>query len=179
MASGLPVVELTACPVLDLAIDGADEVAPTLALIKGGGACHTQEKLVAAAAPGRLLVVADSRKMARGGLGTTWRRGVPVEVLPLAYVCVMSRLKEMGGTPVLRMGREKAGPVVTDNGGLVIDCDFGAIADPSVLAGAIKALPGVIDSGIFPEGMCERAYFGCEDGSVEEWGKQVLPAPGE
>ena len=166
---GLTLSDLNACPELDLAIDGADEVDPQLNCIKGGGACQTQEKLVAAAAA-RFVVIADGRKQAPGGLGSTWKKGVPIEVLPLAYVPVMRSLERMGGKPVLRMGKEKAGPVVTDNSGFVVDCDFGVIADPSSLHSAIKALPGVVESGIFA-GMAERAYFGQEDGSVLVWDK--------
>ena len=165
---GLPLADLNACPALDLAIDGADEVDARLDCIKGGGACQTQEKLVAVAAA-RFVVIADSRKCAPAGLGSTWRRGVPIEVLPGAYVLVSRALERMGGKPILRMGREKAGPVVTDNGGLVIDADFGVIAEPRALHAQIKALAGVVETGIFPD-MASMAYFGCEDGSVAVWG---------
>ena len=170
---GLPLSDLNAAPELDLALDGADEVDARLDCIKGGGACQTQEKLVAAAAA-RFVVIADARKMAPGGLGSTWRRGVPIEVLPGAYVPVSRALARLGGAPVLRMGREKAGPVVTDNGGLVLDADFGVIAEPRALHERIKALPGVVETGIFA-GMAEAAYFGCEDGSVVVWGRGGKP----
>jgi hypothetical protein len=80
------------------------------------------------------VVVADGSKRSPRGLGTTWRRGVPVEVLPPAYVPVMRALARLGGAPALRMGGPaKAGPVVTDNGGFVVDADFGPIADPAAL----------------------------------------------
>lgn len=165
---GLPLAELNACPELDVALDGADEVDAALNCIKGGGACQTQEKLVAAAAA-VFVVVADGSKRAPRGLGTTWRRGVPVEVLPPAYVPVMRALARLGGAPALRMGGPaKAGPVVTDNGGFVVDAEFGPIADPAALHAAIKALPGVVETGLFT-GMASVAYFGLDDGSVETW----------
>jgi ribose 5-phosphate isomerase A len=166
---GLRLADLNACPELDLAIDGADEVDSHLNCIKGGGACQTQEKLVAAAAA-RFVLIADGRKQAPGGLGSTWKRGVPIEVLPVAYVPVMRALARLGGKPVLRMGKEKAGPVVTDNGGFVVDADFGVIADPAALHDAIKGTPGVVETGLFP-GMAQAAYFGLEDGSVAVWGR--------
>lgn len=95
-------------------MDGADEVSPTLDLIKGGGACQTQEKLVAASSK-RFVVIADYRKKSKQ-LGTEWRNGVPLEVIPEGYAPVMRTLARMGGKPVLRMAQRKAGPVVTDNG---------------------------------------------------------------
>ena len=167
--AGLTLSDLTATPSLDVAIDGADEVASTsLACIKGGGGCQTQEKLVAAAAD-VFVVVADSRKMSRdGALGVAWTAGVPVEVLPLAYATVSAALRKLGGIPTLRMAVRKAGPVVTDNAGFVLDVDFGRIADPAPLHAAIKALPGVIETGLFV-GLAKRAYFGMPDGSVEVW----------
>ena len=111
----------------------------------------------------------ESRRLA-GETQANWLRGVPIEVLPGAYVLVSRALERMGGKPVLRMGREKAGPVVTDNGGLVIDADFGVIAEPRALHAQIKALTGVVETGIFPD-MASMAYFGCEDGSVAVWGR--------
>ena len=148
-----------------MAIDGADEIDPNLNCIKGGGACQTQEKLVAAAAS-RFVVIADYRKRSRA-LGTEWKRGVPIEVLPVAHVFVSRRLAALGGTPALRMAVAKAGPVVTDNAGFVIDCGFGAeLAErPQALNDLIRSIPGVVEVGLFC-GMAERVYFGEQDGSV-------------
>jgi ribose 5-phosphate isomerase A len=154
--------------VLDVAIDGADEVSRALDCIKGGGACQTQEKLVAAASA-TFVVVADNRKQS-AALGTAWRKGVPIEVLPAGYVPVMRRLEALGGKPVLRMAVAKAGPVITDQGNFVVDADFGRIADPAALHAAIKLMPGVVETGIFA-GMAARAYFGQEDGTVVVWDK--------
>jgi ribose 5-phosphate isomerase A len=165
---GVPIVDLSVAPVLDVAIDGADEVDGELNCIKGGGGCHTQEKMVAAAAR-VFVVVADFRKRSRA-LGTEWRKGVPLEGLPMAYVPVMRAVTAMGGKPVLRMAVAKAGPVVTDNGNFIVDADFGAVEPAAVapLHARCKLLPGVLETGLFP-GMAVRAYFGCEDGSVEVW----------
>lgn len=168
-AAGLRLCDLSECPELDVAIDGADEVElPSLDCVKGGGACHTLEKVVAASAR-RFVVVADARKRSRALL-TTWRAGVAVEVLALALEPVTRALVALGGVPKLRMGgAAKAGPVVTDNGHLVLDVDFGAGAGlprPAAdLHAAIKALPGVLETGLFP-GMAHAAYFGEDDGSV-------------
>ncbi|CAE7745779.1 Rpia, partial [Symbiodinium sp. KB8] len=112
--AGLPISDLTRHPELDVAIDGADEVDAALNAIKGGGACQTQEKLVAAAAS-KFVLVADHRKDSQV-LGQSWTKGVPLEVLPGAYVTVMKRIEALGGKPHLRMAVNKAGPVITDNG---------------------------------------------------------------
>jgi ribose 5-phosphate isomerase A len=179
--SGVPLAELNACPELDVALDGADEFEPrSLSCVKGGGACQTQEKLVASAA--RVFVlVADSRKLAPAGLLTTWRKGVPLEALALGYVTVMQRLREMGGEPTLRMaGASKAGPCVTDNGNLVIDVDFGAgsglsaagLGGPEEVHRRLKLIPGVVETGLFPH-LATRAYVGNEDGTVSVYVRAV------
>ena len=80
----------------------------------GGGACQTQEKLVAAAAD-TFVIIADHRKDSKI-LGTSWTKGVPLEVIPEGYVTVSNAIRKLGGTPHLRMGKSKAGPVITDNG---------------------------------------------------------------
>jgi ribose 5-phosphate isomerase A len=150
-------------PVIDVTIDGADEVDLALNCIKGGGGCQLQEKIVAFASK-RFVVIADSRKESNK-LGQQWTQGVPVEVIPMAYVPLMRRMEAMGGTPVLRMATAKAGPVVTDNGNFVLDVSFGVIEDPASLGHRLKLLPGVVEVGLFC-GMAEKAYFGHEDGSI-------------
>ena len=143
---GIPLRSLNAIDRIDLAIDGADEVDPAFQLIKGGGACHVQEKLVARRAD-RFVVVVDSTKLVeRLNLGFL----LPVEVLPGAWRQVQGQLGEMGGDAVLRMAVKKAGPVVTDQGNLVLDvkCD-GGIADPAALEKEINNLPGVLENGLF------------------------------
>ena len=165
VAAGLTVTDLETCPQLDVCIDGADEVDSERNLIKGGGGCQVQEKVVASCA-GELIIIADFRKQSTT-LGTAWKKGVPIEVVPMAWKPVELQLKAMGGTPKLRMASQKAGPVVTDNGGFIIDCDFGKIDNPLALDVKIRAIVGVVETGLFV-GMASKCYFGQEDGSVIE-----------
>uniref|UniRef100_A0A2P2I9X7 Ribose-5-phosphate isomerase n=1 Tax=Hirondellea gigas TaxID=1518452 RepID=A0A2P2I9X7_9CRUS len=163
--AGLQLSDISQHSNLDVAFDGADEVDSKLNAIKGGGGCHLQEKIVAHNAK-LFIIVADFRKKSKF-LCEQWKRGIPVEVLPLAYVPVMKHLKKLNGKPTLRKGVRKAGPVVTDNGNFVVDVDFG-ILEPDKLQTidiAMHMIPGVIETGLFV-GMADRAYFGMEDGSV-------------
>jgi len=143
---GIPLRSLNAIERIDLAIDGADEVDPSFQLIKGGGACHVQEKLVARRAD-RFVVVVDVTKLVeRLNLGFL----LPVEVLPGAWRQVQAQLAAMGGDASLRMAVRKAGPVVTDQGNLVLDVSFeGGIGDPRSLEKEINNLPGVLENGLF------------------------------
>lgn len=143
---GIPLLSLNAVDRIDLAIDGADEVDPSFQLIKGGGACHVQEKLVAARAD-RFIVVVDSTKLVdRLNLGFL----LPVEVLPGAWRQVQQQLTGMDGAAELRMAQRKAGPVVTDQGNLVLDVRFnGGIPDPVALEREINNIPGVLENGLF------------------------------
>ena len=143
---GIPLKSLNAIDRIDLAIDGADEVDPSFQLIKGGGACHVQEKLVARRAE-RFVVVVDTTKLV-----DTLNLGflLPVEVLPGAWRQVKGELAAMGGDAELRMAVRKAGPVVTDQGNLVLDVQFsGGISDPASLEQEINNLPGVLENGLF------------------------------
>lgn len=142
---GIPLTTLDVVDRIDIAIDGADEVDPQKNLIKGGGAAHTREKIVDALAES-FLVVVDSGKLV-DQLGSTFL--LPVEVIPMALTPVMRALEKLGGKPELRMGIRKAGPVVTDQGNLVIDVKFDAIPDPAGLEKTINNLPGVLENGLF------------------------------
>ena len=173
---GIPLTSLDAVSTVDLAIDGADTVvdgskgvsgetedesndsAGTLdgTLIKGGGAAHTREKLVAAAAD-RFVVVVDTSK-----LTPTLDGPVPLEVLPSAHTVVAKTIRSLGGATTLRNAAHKDGPVVTDNGNLVLDCDFGAIADPRSLAESLSRIPGVLEHGLFVD-RADAVYVGTED----------------
>jgi len=144
---GIPLTTLNEHPQLDLTIDGADQVDGSLNLIKGMGAALTREKIVASASK-QLIIVVDETKLVEK-LGTN--HPVPVEVLPFALPTVMSKVREMGGKPVLREGKGKAGPVVTDNGNFIIDVDFGPISTPKELDSRLKSVPGVIENGLFVE----------------------------
>ena len=151
---GVPVLSLddlgldtlpTASSPLDLALDGADEVDPAGTLIKGRGAAHVREKVVAALAD-RFVVLVDPSKLV-DALGTTMP--VPVEVLPMAEPAVARALRGLGAEPTLRMGERKDGPVVTDQGLWVLDARFGGISDAASLAAAIDGVPGVLGHGLF------------------------------
>ncbi|MCX5950775.1 MAG: ribose-5-phosphate isomerase RpiA [Cyanobacteria bacterium] len=143
---GIPLKSLNAIDHIDLAIDGADEVDPWFQLIKGGGACHVQEKLVARRAK-RFVVVVDAGKLVER-LNLSFL--LPVEVLPGAWRQVKAELAALGGESELRMAVRKAGPVVTDQGNLVLDVRFsGGIADPATLESTLNNLPGVLENGLF------------------------------
>ena len=153
---GIPLQSLNAIDRIDLAIDGADEVDPRFELIKGGGACHVQEKLVARRAE-RFVVVVDSTKLVdRLNLGFL----LPVEVLAGAWRQVQAELQQLGGAAELRMAQRKAGPVVTDQGNLVLDVSFaGGIDDPAGLESSINNIPGVLENGLFV-GLADQVLVG-------------------
>lgn len=142
---GIPLTTLDEVDGIDVAIDGADEVDPQKNLIKGGGAAHTREKIVDSLAK-QFIVVVDSSKLV-DRLGSTFL--LPVEVLPMAMTPVMRAIEGLGGQPDLRMGVKKAGPVVTDEGNLVIDVKFDRIDNPAELEKTLNNLPGVLENGLF------------------------------
>lgn len=140
---GIPVSSLDEYPEIDIAIDGADQVDPNLNLIKGRGAALLREKCVCDAAR-MVIIVVDPTKMV-----DTLNALVPIEVLPFASASVSRRLEALGAGPVLRDGVKKDGPVVTDNGNFILDCDFGAISDPKNLEAEISTIPGALECGLF------------------------------
>ncbi len=143
---GIPLRDLNAVERIDLAIDGADEVDPDFQLIKGGGACHVLEKLVATRAE-KFVVVVDSTKLV-DRLNLSFL--LPVEVLPTAWCQIKQELIKMGGAADLRMAQRKAGPVVTDQGNLVLDVSFeGGISNALLLESKINNIPGVLENGLF------------------------------
>jgi len=154
---GIPVTTLDEHPQLDLDIDGADQIDTDLNLIKGGGGALTKEKVVAAASK-ELIIVADETKLT-ANLGMN--QPLPVEVLPFALPLVLSKTRTIGGKPVLREKADRSGPYITDNGNFILDVDFGAISNPSVLESRLKAFPGVVETGLFV-GMAHLAYVGTE-----------------
>jgi ribose 5-phosphate isomerase A len=147
---------------LDLAVDGADEIDPELRLVKGRGGALFREKMVAMAAR-RFVVIADESKLVER-LGSTY---VPVEVAPFLWRRTAQRLAELGGTGALRGG--EAAPYRTDNGNLIVDLRYaGGIADPAGTAGALKAVTGVLEHGLFL-GLARGAIVG-RAGGVEVLG---------
>ena len=142
---GIPLTTLDAVDRIDIAIDGADEVDPQKNLIKGGGAEHTREKIVDYLAE-QFIVVVDSSKVV-DRLGSSFP--VPVEVIPMAITPVMRAIEALGGKPELRMGVKKAGPVITDQGNMVVDVKFDTIDRPAELEKTLNNIPGVLENGIF------------------------------
>jgi ribose 5-phosphate isomerase A len=156
--SGVPLTTLDEHPVIDLAIDGADEVDKKLDMIKGGGGALTREKIVASAAK-QVVIVADETKLVE----TLGAFKVPVEVLPFARASVTTKIKKLGGKPFLRESKGKVGAVVTDNGNYIVDVDFGPITDAGKLNQQLKLIAGIIETGLFI-GMADIVYLGKADG---------------
>ncbi|XP_060530669.1 ribose-5-phosphate isomerase [Cylas formicarius] len=151
---------------LDVCIDGADEVDESLNLIKGGGGCLLQEKIVASCAD-ELIIIADHTKNS-SQLGDQYRKGIPIEVVPMAYVPVKNRLESLyGGKIELRLAKMKAGPVVTDNGNFILDWkEFDQNLNWNEVSTKISSIPGVVEIGLFVQ-MAKKAYFGMTDGTVK------------
>ena len=148
---GIPLTTLDAEPVVDLTIDGADELDPQLRLIKGGGGALTREKVVAKASK-RMVVVADAGKSVPT-LGTTF--ALPIEVLEFAKAPVQRAVAELGAIVTLR---SKDGAAVrTDNGNVILDAKFPSIKDPETLERTLELMPGVVCCGLFL-GLCQAAY---------------------
>ena len=142
----IPLIDLSSVSQIDLAIDGADEVDPRFQLIKGGGACHVREKLVASKA-NQLLIVVDQSKLVQN-LNQSFP--LPLEVLPNAWKQVQEVITKMNGSSTLRMATKKAGPVVTDQGNLILDVFFkGGIKNPKEIEMSINNIPGVLENGLF------------------------------
>lgn len=163
----LTVGELEVYPELHVCIDGADEVDSNLNLIKGGGGCLLQEKVVASCAH-ELIIIADYTKNSKQ-LGDQYKKGIPIEVVPFAYIPVKIRVEAIyGGNLNLRMAVAKAGPVVTDNGNFILDWkNYKQNVDWEKINNEISLIPGVVETGLFIN-MAKKAYFGLADGSVIE-----------
>ena len=143
---GIPLIDLVSVDQIDLAIDGADEVNPSYQLIKGGGACHVREKLVASKAK-KLLIVVDQTKLVKN---LNEEFPLPVEVLPSAWKQVKDVIEDMDAQCKLRLAEKKAGPVVTDEGNLILDVLFnGGIKNPKEIELQINNIPGVLENGLF------------------------------
>ena len=155
----IPLSTLDEYPQLDLGIDGADQIDHDLNAIKGGGGALLREKVVASASR-RFIVIADGRKLT-GSLGEGC--SLPVEVLPFALGPVQRKLIDLGAEVSVRSGSGKLGPVVTDNGNLILDADFGAIPEPRRLERELKAIPGIIETGLFL-GCVDIAFIGTKEG---------------
>ncbi|MDH7640806.1 ribose-5-phosphate isomerase RpiA [Sphingomonas oryzagri] len=149
-AAGIPFLAFDDLATVDLCIDGADEIDPRFRAIKGGGGAMLREKIVASAAT-RMICIVDASKPVE-----TLARPLPIEVLPFARAYVMGAIRALDGEPVVR-------PAPSDQGNLLMDCDFGPIADPAGLARALDAVPGLLGHGLFLSEI-DALYIGDETG---------------
>ena len=154
---GIPLTDLETTPHLDLTVDGADELGPGLALIKGGGGALLREKIVAAASA-RMVVIADFTKH----VPVLGQYPLPIEVnhfgIGVTTTAVEELMVRFGSAGALRRRMKPDGtPYVTDGGHAILDAFFGRIPDPEALAEALSRIPGVVEHGLFI-GLCRRAY---------------------
>jgi ribose 5-phosphate isomerase A len=150
---GIPLLTLAESGILELTVDGADEVDPNLELIKGYGRALIREKVVAASSRRLVILVGDEKLVPR--LGT--RGKLPVEVVPFALPLCERRLRDLGCQPVLY--RQGDALFVTDNGNHILDCQIGPIQDAPRLETDIRAIPGVVGTGLFL-GMADTVLVG-------------------
>ena len=160
---GIPLTTLDETPELDLTVDGADEIAPDLSLIKGGGGALLREKIVAAASA-RMIVIADRSKWV-GALGGF---PLPIEVTPFGFAAtrraVEKAIAAIGRPGLLNLRQGKDGHAfVTDGGHWIIDAVLGRIDDPEAMAHALSAVPGVMEHGLFI-GLAQMAIIGGSEG---------------
>ncbi len=145
---GIPLTTLEDHPVVDLTIDGADEVDPALNVIKGGGGALLREKIVAQASLREIIVVDEGKLSAH--LGTQW--ALPVEVVSFGWGSHLPLLREMGAEPVLRL-RADGTPLITDHGNLILDCNFGPMTapnlDPATISAILDRRTGIVGHGLF------------------------------
>jgi ribose 5-phosphate isomerase A len=161
---GVPITTLDEHPQVDLTIDGADQATLELNLIKGMGAAMAREKIVAAASKLNVIIVDQQKKVKYLGENG---QVVPIEVLPFAISLVKKKINDVGGKPVVREGKGKLGPTITDNGNAILDTAFGEIEKPEDLAVSVKMIPGVVETGLFI-GLTDIVYVGSIDGVVEK-----------
>lgn len=152
-AAGIPVLDLNSVDELPLYVDGADEITPHLAMIKGGGGALTREKIVAAVAR-KFVCIADESKL----VPVLGHFPLPVEVIPMAQAYVARRLAALGGQPVLREGFR------TDNGNVVLDVRGLAIPDPVALEAELDQIVGVVTVGLFARRPADLLLLGTGDG---------------
>lgn len=150
---GIPLVGLSNIGELALTVDGADEVDPTLDLIKGYGRALVREKIVAASSKQLVILVGEEKLVPQ--LGT--RGKLPIEIVPFALALCLHRLGELGLRPVL--WEENKQPSLTDNGNHILDCAIDPIVDAKKLELEIRAIPGVVGTGLFL-GMAHRVFVG-------------------
>jgi ribose 5-phosphate isomerase A len=153
---GITITTLEEHPLLDVTIDGADQIDSELNLIKGMGGALAREKIVAATSKQNITIADEKKKVKTLGENN---HPVPIEILPFAITTVMKRIERIGGEPFLRESKGKLGPVITDNGNAVVDAVFGTIENAAELEKRLKMIPGVVETGLFV-GLSDIAYIG-------------------
>jgi len=143
-ALGIPLTTLEQHSVIDLTIDGADEVDPNLELIKGGGGALTREKIVAQASEQEIIIVDHSKLVP--ALGTGW--AIPIEVIPFGYGSQQAFLEDLGASVKVRQ-KADGSTFITDQGNIILDARFGPLPDPAALATLLKARTGIVEHGLF------------------------------
>jgi ribose 5-phosphate isomerase A len=140
---GIPLTTLDENPVIDITIDGADEIDPQLRLIKGGGGAMLREKIIASASK-KMVVIADSSKIVR----TLGKFPLPVEIIDFAQAVLEKQIRALGAMTKLRT-KSDGTPFISDEGHHILDCSFGKISDPPALARTLNDIPGVVEHGLF------------------------------
>ena len=156
--SGIVISDLIQFPEPDIYVDGADQIDLQFNCIKGGGAALTREKIIAHASR-KFVVIIDSSKIVE-----KLNMPVPVEIIPFAYGFVEKKIRENGGKIALREGKGKFGPVVSDNGNLIADCNFGVLNEPEELEKTLNFIPGLLENGIFSKEIVDFVIAGEESG---------------
>ena len=156
---GIEVFDLNDVPSIAVYVDGADEITARGAMIKGGGAALTREKIVASVAK-QFVCIADGSKL----VDTLGQFPLPLEVLPMARACVMRQLAALGGQPRLRLKFNSEEAFITDNGAVIVDVSGLKISDPLAMEQEINQIPGVIAVGLFARRGADVCLIGTSEG---------------
>lgn len=164
---GISMLSLNDLPVIDIVIDGADEIDPQLQLIKGGGAALLQEKMVANASREIIIITDNSKTVPQLG-----KFPLPVEVIPYGWKSVQQQiLRQYSVKSAIRMKNNS--PLITDHGHYILDCYFERIKDASLLNIELHLIPGVVETGLFIN-LCHKALIGQPDGSIRTIDKSLI-----
>jgi ribose 5-phosphate isomerase A len=155
---GIPLVSFAEIDVIDITIDGADEVDPEYNLIKGGGGAHLREKILASNSNKLIVIVDESKLVSKLG-----KFPLPVEIVPFASELIIKKLEALHCKPLIRRVDEKE--FITDNGNLIIDCMFNEIVNPKNISERLNSIPGVVDHGLFIN-MTDTIIVGKDDGTT-------------
>jgi len=160
--AGIPLIGFENMERIDLSIDGADEVDDNGNLLKGGGGALLREKILAFNSKQFIVVTDESKRV-----NTLGKFNLAVEIIPFARELTMKRLEELGTNPILRQRGNQN--FISDNGNLVVDCNFYPITDPAALNAMLHLIPGVVETGLFSNHLVHKIIIGYHDGSVLEF----------